>query len=175
MLVWIHPSNDTMEASIIKQWQTICDLREIIILGPKAAKIGGWTQNEAEFVKDALEQLTDKYSIDKSRVFLHTYSTGGKFAYQLAFKYREQFHGFAAAAAPMRTRPPESDPDYRMQFHMLCGDKDNLYRSVQQTVNGLKRLKYPVSFTKLTGRAHKYPADEEVLEIGRWADCLDRI
>jgi serine protease Do len=175
LMVWIHPGGDTMEASIFQQWQTICDLRGMIILGPKAAKIGGWTQNEAEFVKDALGRLTEEYSIDKNRVFLHTYSTGGKFAYQLAFKYREQFHGLAAAAAPLRTRPPESDPDYRMQFHLLCGDKDNLYRAVQRTVSGLKRLKHPVSFTTLTGRAHKYPADEEVLEIGRWADCLDRI
>ncbi|MBT6156570.1 MAG: PDZ domain-containing protein [Planctomycetaceae bacterium] len=175
VMVWIHPGGDTMEATVFKQWQAICDRRGIIILGPKAQQVSGFTPNEAEFVKDALEQMTEKYSIDTNRVFLHTYSNGGKFAYQLAFKYREQFHGVAAAAAPLRTRPPENDPDYRMQFHLLCGDKDSLFRNMQQTVGGLKRLKYPVNFTTMKGRAHKYPAEEETEEIGRWADCLDRI
>jgi serine protease Do len=175
VMVWIHPSGDTMEATVFKQWQAICNRRGIIILGPKAQQLSGFTPNESEFVKDALEQLTDKYSIDANRVFLHTYSNGGKFAYQLAFKYREQFHGVAAAAAPLRTRPPENDPDYRMQFHLLCGDKDSLFRNVQQTVRGLKGVKFPVSFTTMKGRARKYPAEEETEEIGRWADCLDRI
>ena len=31
------------------------------------------------------------------------------------------------------------------------------------------------SFTTMKGRARKYPAEEETEEIGRWADCLDRI
>jgi serine protease Do len=175
VMVWIHPSGDTMEATVYKQWQAICNRRGIIILGPKAQQLSGFTPNESEFVKDALEQMTDKYSIDTNRVFLHTYSNGGKFTYQLAFKYREQFHGVAAAAAPLRTRPPENDPDYRMQFHLLCGDKDSLFRNVQQTVRGLKGVKFPVSFTTMKGRARKYPAEEETEEIGRWADCLDRI
>lgn len=175
LMVWVHPNGDTMEATIFKQFKTICDLRGIMILGPKAEQIGGWTPNEAEFVKDAVEQFSEQYAVDKNRVFLHTYSTGGQFAFPLAFKYREQFRGVAAAAAPLRSRPPENDPDYRVQFHLVCGDQDNLFRAVQQTASGLRRLKYPVSFTTISGRDHRYPAEEQTEEIGRWADCLDRI
>ena len=174
-MVWIHPDGDTMEASVFNQWKPICDQRGLMIIAPKAQKIGGWSPNEAEFVKGALEQFAGQYPVDPGRVFLHSFSSGGRFAYRLAFKYRELIHGLAMVAAPLREPPPENDPDYRLQFHLLCGEIDNLYRAVQQTVGGLRRLKFPVSFRSIAGRDHKYPPNEQVREISRWADCLDRI
>jgi len=175
LMVWIHPNGDTMEAAVLEDWKAICDRRGIIILAPKAEKLAGFQPNEATFVKAAVEQFIEQYSIDSARVFLHGYSSGGRFAYHLAFKFRETFRGVAAAAAVMRTRPGENKPDSRLQFHLVCGDKDNAYGSVQATVKALRRMKFPVSFTTIKARAHKYPPTEEVREIGRWADCLDRI
>ena len=119
--------------------------------------------------------MMQRYSVDPARVFLHGFSSGGTFAFHLAFKYRDLFHGVAAAAAQMRTRPDENKPDARLQFHMVCGDKDNSYQGVQNAVNALRRLKFPVSFTTIPDRDHKYPSTEDIWEIGRWADCLDRI
>ena len=175
LMVWIHPDGDTMEASVFKQWKPICDQRGLMIISPKAQKIGGWSPHEAEFVKDALEQFAKQYPVDPGRVFLHSFSSGGRFAYRLAFKYRELFHGLAMVAAPLQEPPPENAPDYRLQFHLVCGEKDSLYRAVQQTVGGLRRLKFPISFRSIVGWDHKYPPDEQVREIARWADCLDRI
>jgi len=57
LLVWIHPGGDTMEASIFRQWKLICERRGIILVAPKAKKIAGWTLNEAEFVRDAVEHV----------------------------------------------------------------------------------------------------------------------
>jgi serine protease Do len=176
LMVWIHPRNDTMEAAVFKEWKAICDSRGLMILAPKAEKIGGWELNEAEFVKEALEEFVEQYPIDRRRVFVHSYSTGGPFAYHLAFKYRELFPGIATAAAPMlNIRPPDNHPNFRQQFHLVCGDKDPSFPPVQLTVNGLRRLKFPASFAVVKDRDHKYPASEELQEIGRWADLLDRI
>lgn len=175
LMVWLHPSGDTMEAAIIKKWKLLCDRWNIIILAPKAGKLGGWTPNEAEFVKDAVDEFSDDYSIDPARVFLHSFSDGGKFAFQLAFKYREVFRGICPVAAALRTRPVENSPEFRLQFHFVCGEADPLNRVVQRSVAGLRRLKFPVSSTTVKKLGHKYPADETVKEIARWAACLDRI
>jgi len=144
-------------------------------VAPKAEKLSGFEPGEAGFVKAAVEDVMEQYSVDPARVYLHGFSTGGSFAYQLAFKYRELFRGLAAAASTMRTRPSENKPNVRLQFHFVCGDKDNSYRAVKAAADALLRMKFPVSFTTIPDRDHKYPPPEEIEEMGRWADCLDRI
>lgn len=175
LMVWLHPAGDTMEAALIKEWKLLCDRSNIIILAPKADKLGGWTPNEAEFVKDAVDEFSDDYSIDPSRVFLHSFGDAGTFAFQLAFKYRELFRGICPVAAALRTRPVENSPEFRLQFHFVCGDGDPLNRPVQASVAGLRKLKFPVSSTTVKKTGHKYPGSETLREIARWADCLDRI
>ena len=175
LMVWIHPAEDTMEAALKAQWKAICDQRGIILLGPKSAKLGEWSLDEAEFVKDTADQFVERFAIDPSRVFIHSFSTGGTFAWHVNFKYRETFRGAAISGQPLKERPPENSPSYRQQFHLTCGSKDPLFPQVQATAKGLQAFKYPCSFTKEEGRDAKYPAGEQVQEIARWADSLDRI
>jgi hypothetical protein len=42
-------------------------------------------------------------------------------------------------------------------------------------VKRLQAMKFPISFTVIKDHGDKYPADEPIEEIGRWADSLDRI
>jgi len=175
LLVWLHPSGDTMEASILKAWQTLCDERGLILLAPKAGQIAGWIPDETEFVKDAVEQFFEKYSIDRSRVALHAYGGSGPFAYQLAFKHRQLFKGISTVAAPLLAPPPDNEPDFRLQFHLLCGDNDPQIRNVVMSARGLSELKFPVVYRAIEGAGHKYPSAEFVTEIAVWIDSLDRI
>ena len=175
VMVWIHPAGDTMEAALLKHWKSICDSRGMLILAPQAASVAGWIPDETEFVTAAVEDFSGTYSVDPTRLFLHTYSTGGQFAYLLAFKQREQFRGISLVAAPPPRRVPENRPEFRLQIHLACGEKDPLYGHVEATVAALGKLKYPVSLSRIENLAHAYPAAGYVREIGRWADCLDRI
>ncbi len=175
LMVWIHPNDDTMEAALYKQWNPICEQRGIIILAPKAAQIGGWTLDEDKFIKDMIEQFLQNYSIDTTRIFVHGFSSGGRFAYHLAFKHRKLIRGVAVAAQPLRGRLPENHPDYQLQFHLVCGDNDNLYPLFQRTATVLRQMKFPTSLTTIKKHFHTYPPVEQVREIGRWADTLDRI
>ncbi|MGH7199348.1 MAG: PDZ domain-containing protein, partial [Planctomycetaceae bacterium] len=175
LLVWLHPGGDTMQAAMIRHWRGLCDQRGIMIVAPLAGDPRGWIPNETEFIKGAVEEMTANYSVDPARVFLHGFSTGGNFALQTAFKERELFRGVAAVAAPLQTRPPENDPDYRLQLYLACGSEDNLLRQVRATAEALERLKYPVTFTEIKELDHRYPPDATIEEIARWADALDRI
>lgn len=175
LMVWIHPGGDTMEAAMLNRWKSVCDRRGLLMIGPKAADVSGWTLNESEFVRDAVDEFMQGYSVDPARVFVHGFSDGGRFAYHLAFQHRDLFRGVAAVAAPVAERPPENDPDFRLQFHVICGGTDDVLPAVRASVEALRQLKYPVSFRAVEEHGHEYPPEEALRELARWADSLDRI
>ncbi|MBM83159.1 MAG: hypothetical protein CMJ78_21565, partial [Planctomycetaceae bacterium] len=175
LMVWLHPNADTMEATVFKEWKTHCDQRGIILLAPKKAKVAGWVPNDAESVKQLIDQFIDKYSIDESRVVAHGYSSGGPFTSLLTFKYRELIRGLSLVGSLIAQRPPENRPDFRLQIQLVCGDQDPRYALVQRTGAALKSAKFPVTVTTINGQAHAYPPSERVAEIARWIDILDRL
>ncbi|MGQ0633133.1 MAG: PDZ domain-containing protein [Planctomycetaceae bacterium] len=175
LLVWLHPAGDTMEAAALKAWQTHCDERGLILLAPRAKQITGWTPEEAEFIKDAVEEFTAKYSIDRARIVLHAFGSSGPLAWLSAFKHRGLFHGLSVVAAPLAVPPPDNEPDFRLQIHLVSGDADPLHRAVTGTARLLREMKFPVVHTIIPGGGHKYPAAETVAEIAAWIDALDRI
>jgi serine protease Do len=175
LLVWLHPGGDTMEAFLLKAWQSLCDERGIILVAPKAGQIAGWIPDEAEFVKDTVEKFFEKYSIDRARVVVHGYGGSGAFSYQMAFKYRQLFRGIATVAAPLVVPPPDNEPDFRVQFYLLSGDNDPVHRAVEMSARALSEFKYPVIHTTIPGAGHKYPTGSALSEIAVWIDALDRI
>ena len=175
LVVWIHPGSDTMEADIYDLWKPICEQRGLILVGPRAKELAGWNLNEAGFIEALVKEMQQKYNIDDQRIVLHGYSNGCRFAYHLAFKYRTLFRGVAASSEPLKVIPPENRPDLRLQFFLSCGDKDNLYRRVQQTRGRLAAMKFPVTLSTESGLGHEYPTLPVLDEIGRWIDLLDRI
>jgi poly(3-hydroxybutyrate) depolymerase len=106
---------------------------------------------------------------------LHGYASGGAFAYAMAFKHRQLFKGISTVAAPLMTAPPDNEPDFRLQFHLLSGEADPVHRGVVLTAKGLSELKYPVVQTTIEGAGHKYPTGDSITEIALWIDALDRI
>jgi predicted esterase len=147
----------------------------LILVGPKAQKISGWTSNEAEILKALVEELKEKYAIAPSRVFLHTYSNGGRLAFPLLFKHRDLFRGLASAGSPLVGPPGENDPDFRQQLHLVVGDQDPQKAQVNASVKALEKLKFPVSSSTVKELKEEYPPQETIEEIARWADSLDRI
>ncbi|HLQ43392.1 MAG TPA: PDZ domain-containing protein, partial [Planctomycetaceae bacterium] len=173
LVVWLHAPGDTQEAAVYDLWKTSCQQRGIILLGPKAANLGtGWQANEAEFVHETVVTFQKKYSIDASRIVLHGFANSGPFATHLAFKHRDLFRGLALAAAPILERPPENLPEYRLQFHLVCGAKDRVHTFVEKNASALRTLKYPTSLTSLPDLEHRYPNADGVDAMARWIDSL---
>jgi serine protease Do len=175
LVVWLHPGGDTMEAAMIKTWQSLCDERGLILLAPKARQVAGWAPDEIEFIKDAVEEFQKNYSIDKSRVVLHAFGSAGPIAWMAAFKHRALFHGLALVAAPLQAPPPDNEPDFRLQLHLTSGDADPLHRGMLATIKALREMKYPVVDVTIPDGGHKYPPAEVVTGIATWIDLLDRI
>jgi serine protease Do len=177
LVVWVHPPGDTMEASLIRNWKSFCDERGIILVGPKAKQISGWQPNEQEFIKDLVEHLQTKYTIDRSRVVVHGFAKSGLFGYFLGFKYREIFRGAAVcgAALPQQLQVPDNEPELRLQLFIVAGDKDPQLNAIKATATRLEKMKYPVDFESVKGLDQKYPPDNTIEDLARWIDALDRI
>lgn len=174
LVVWVHPGGETMEAEMARNWQTFCETRGLILIGPRAEKVSGWNLNEAEFIKDAVADVSGRYNIDPARVVMHSYGNNGAFAYHLAFKYREVFRGLAVIGAGLRQPPPENDPEFRLQILLVCGTEDDQFNAVKATADGLKARKYPVTFFELEGKGKEYPSFGTLDQIAIWVDMLDR-
>ena len=175
LMVWIHPSGDTMEATMIKQWRSVCERRGIILVGPKADQVARWTPGEAKFVEGLVAHIREKYTIDPQRIFVHSHASGGAMACLLSTRQREVFRGLVLAGAPFQGPIVDHEPEFRQQFHFTCGSDDKGLTAVKKAVEALRKMKFPVSLTTVKGLGAKYPAEAEIDEIGRWADCLDRI
>jgi serine protease Do len=175
LMVWVHPQGDTMEATMIKQWSAICERRGIIIVGPKADQVNRWTPGEAKFIEGLIAHIREKYTIDAQRIFVHSHGSGTQMACLVTTKQREVVRGLALAGAPFLGPVADHEPDFRQQFHFVCGEEDKAFNPVKKSVEALRKLKFPTSLTPVKGLGAKYPAESEIDEIGRWADCLDRI
>jgi serine protease Do len=175
LVTWIHPGGDTMEATVFKQWKGICDRRGLILVAPKSERPMGWQPGEAEFIKQLIAHFREKYTIDPNRIALHTYGTGVGMTWLVGTKNRDLVRGIVVAGAPALGTPMDNEPDFRQQFFFLCGENDKILAKVKSSVEGLRKLKFPVSFSTIAGAGAKYPEDAAIEEIGRWVDCLDRI
>jgi serine protease Do len=174
LVVWIHPGGETREAETRNDWRTFCETRGMILIGPKAEKINGWNLNEAEFIKDAVADVSGRYNIDPARVVLHSYGNSGPFAYHLAFKYRDVFRGLAIVGAGLAQPVPENDPEFPLGILLVCGTEDEQFGRVKASADGLKARKYPVTFLELEGKGSEYPKFGTLDQIAIWADMLDQ-
>ncbi|MGE3315639.1 MAG: PDZ domain-containing protein [Planctomycetaceae bacterium] len=178
LIVWLQPSSDGMEQSVLKKWKPICDTRGLLLLAPKPSEAAGWNPGDAGFIKEAVMHFASRYNVDPARVVAHGYESGGAFAYVVAFRHRETFRGLCVAGAPLSMPPPENHPDYRLQIHLLGRKADPAFARIEASAKILRAMKFPTTIaTDSDGNdeQRRYPSDEQVEEIGRWADALDRI
>jgi serine protease Do len=147
----------------------------LILFAPRAERARGWLPDDAEVIYGMVERLRERYAIDANRIVVHGYSDGGMLAAHLAFKHRELFRGLILASSAPRMVVPENRPGLRFQVLFVCGDKEEVATSVEQTAEGLRRVKYPVSLIRFESTTARYPPGATVQAAARWCDMLDRM
>lgn len=175
LLVWVHPRGSAMEATMIREWKSICEHRGIILLGPNAAKPQGWDTSEAKYITELVKDFQERYTIAPERIAIHSFSDSGPFAASVAYRGEGLYRGVALAGSPLRQAPPEHTPDFLVQFHLVYGERDPMLPLIDRTTKNLEGLKFPVTTRKIPDHAHSYPPSDAVEELGRWVDSLDRI
>jgi serine protease Do len=175
VVIWLYPPGPLRETELLSQWKELCDRGDLILLAPESADPARWQREELGVVRKALDQLSDKYHVDRSRVVAGGQAAGGGMAYLLAWANRQWVHGVATvdAAAPAGSAPP-NDPMLRMAFYIAADQKTPGKGAIDETVARLRAEKYPVTVRDL-GATERGLTAAEFSELARWIDSLDRL
>src|ERR1044071_3386137 len=104
LIVTLHGSGRD-GLSLVEKWKDLADKEGFILAGPNSMDSAKWssTDDSADFLREIVEQLKGKYSIDPQRVFLFGHSAGAVYALNLSMSESEYFAATAIHAGSWRT------------------------------------------------------------------------
>ena len=173
LVVWLHPPGGFKDDELAARWKSLCTQYDLILVAPKSADPAKWLPTEIQFIRKAVDDVRATYNVDSTRIVAHGYQSGGIMATILAFADRDTIRAVAAVDAPMATRPGDNDPLQRLAFYIAAADGARMAKPIAAGVERLRLKKFPVTVKKL-GEPGRYLTDEELLELVRWIDTLDR-
>jgi len=149
--------------SLVEKWQDLADQEGFILAGPNSMNSEKWNSSDdsADFLREIVEQLKAKYSIDPKRVFLFGHSAGAVYALNLSMSESEYFAATAVHAGSWRS---DEELSYvhlakrKTPIAIFIGDRDQYFPidSVKKTEELLKSNQFPVQVTVIKGHDHWY-------------------
>ncbi len=161
---------------LASRWKAVCEERHLIVLAPMSAAADKWQPTEIDFIRKTIDDVISHYNIDPTRIATYGYQTGGAMAYLVGFDYTDRIRAIVAidAVPPNRTRLPESDPINRLAFFIATAEKSATAPLLKSLFTALEGLKFPIT-KKSLGEKPRDLNEEELNDLGRWLDTLDRI
>jgi serine protease Do len=174
LLVWLHAPGSFDWKGLMEAWKPLCDRDGLILLAPKSADAARWLPSEANLVARLVVQMMTTHPVDATRVVVHGYEGGGSMAFLAGYRCRDFVRAVAAVeAAPLGT-PPENDALHWLSVYVASAAKSPAAGPIERAIRGLRKAKIPVTVKKL-GPAPRYLNAQELAELARWIDTLDRI
>jgi serine protease Do len=174
VVVWLHPPGGFKDDELVAQWKERCGKNDLILLAPKSADSAKWLPTEAAFVRKAIDEIRNSYHCDPARIVVYGQQAGGSLAYLLAFANREVIRGVAAVDAPLMGRALENDPADRLAFFVTTAKNATFAAQITAGIEQLEKFKYTVT-VKDQGESSRPLSDDELAELLRWIDSLDKI
>ncbi|MBX7072420.1 MAG: PDZ domain-containing protein [Pirellulales bacterium] len=174
LVLWLHGAGGGKSDELIERFRPMCEARDLILVAPQAADAGGWKPTEERFIQGALAEVIKSYNIDSARVVAAGEGTGGSLAYAIAFAQREKIRAVAAINAPPAGKAPDNDPLQRLAIYSASSAKSASARAIRAGLEKLETMKFPVTRKDL-GETERPLSADELLDLGRWIDALDRI
>lgn len=174
VVVWLHPAGGFDGQQLLARWKPLCDRYALILVAPKSADPTRWASGEAALVDRLLAKVASIYNVDPARVVVHGYESGGTMAFLTAFRNRQMIRAVAAVEATPASQPPETDPLDRLTVYVATASKSPIARSMELAIAAFRREKIPVTVKDL-GDVPRYLNADELAELVRWIDTLDKI
>ena len=176
LLVWLHTSGKGGKDAedMAKFWGDFCEKHNVIIVGPKSRN-DDWVASESEEFSQLLKDLLTEYTIDRQRVIAHGMGVGGQMAFYLGFHLRDLIRGVATTGAALGNPPKDVVPTQPLSFFIVAGERDPLFKEIEQSKVLLEGKKYPVFYRAIPEFGKEYLTVPVMQELQRWMDSLDRI
>jgi serine protease Do len=176
VVIWLHAPGGYKQEELLARWQDRCQKHDLILLAPKSADPTRWIPAEAKFVQQTLAEVLKTYQVDRTRIIVHGQEAGGALSYLVAFGDTDAIRGVAPISAPMPqfATLPDNDPLHRLAFFIATASKGPFAPAVDAGIKRLREAKFPVTVKEL-GEQPRYLNDEELSQLLRWLDSLDRL
>jgi len=161
---------------LVQRWKAVCVERQLIVLAPMSAAADKWQATETAFIRKTLDDVAAHYNIDPTRIAAYGYQTGGAVAWLFGSQNLDRVRAIAAidALPPPRTSLPDNDPINRLAIFLGHAEKSPAAAGLKSLAEHLQSAKFPVT-RKSLGEKPRELSDDELAELGRWIDTLDRI
>ena len=173
-VMWLHPAGGFDWSELLARWKPLCDRYDFILIAPKSADSSRWTPGEVSLAAKLFAQIAKTYAVDPARVVVHGQEAGGVQAFLAAFRFRQLVRGVAVVEAVPTGQPPENDPLNRLSVYLASASRSPAARSVELSLAAFQKQKTPLTVKSL-GEMPRSLNAEELAELARWIDMLDRI
>ena len=175
LIIQMHGYNqDAAYQKNAAKWEPIADTARFVVVFPngegKAWDISG--DKDLNFIKAIINEMNNKYGIDKKRVYVSGFSMGGMMSYHVANKLGDQI----AAIAPVSGGGGVNSPKRAMPIMHTHGTSDDVvnYNSTVNTVKSwVSAQKCSSSSQKIKPYPSTKPGSAASLEI--WSGCNDGV
>jgi len=174
VVLWLHGSEGLNEKELVARWKPLCDRHDLILVAPKGTSAGRWRSGELRLIPSILAPVASAYTIDAARVVVAGREGGGAAAYLAAFRHGTVFRAAAAIEAPLAGAVPERDSLSGLAFYVARASASPLAGPIQQTITRLRAARLSVTVKELGPQPRDLTPDE-LAELARWIDTLDRI
>jgi S1-C subfamily serine protease/predicted esterase len=176
LIVVLHGPGPVDKAAFEARWKDVCEKHGLIALAPVSAQPDKWQPTEVEFVRKSVDDVLGRYTIDPTRIATYGYQTGGSMAWLVGLGNVDRVRAIVAldAAPPLRTKLPENDPVNRLALVLGTAEKSATTPILKALLQRLTAARFPIVQKKLGDNPRDLSADE-LLDLGRWIDSLDRI
>jgi serine protease Do len=176
VVVWLHAGGGIKQDELLALWRPLCERYDFILLVPKSSDATKWQPTEARFIRRVLDEVMKTYAVDPARVVVHGHEGGAAMAYLVGMVNDDVVRAVAAVSAPLPrvSNLPETDPVHRLAFYTTLATKTEQTAATEAGIKRLREAKYPV-VVKEIGEQARYLTAEELEELVRWFDSLDRI
>jgi predicted esterase len=161
LIVTLHGSNRT-GITLVEKWKDLAKKEGIILAGPDATNLQGWgsPQDGPDFLRDLVESLKEKYSINSKRVYLFGHSAGAIFSLEMSLMESQYFAATAihAGALSNDTMQLIDMAKRKIPISIQVGDSDNYFplTIVRATRDALSKGGFTVELKEIAGHDHWY-------------------
>ncbi len=176
LIVWLPVPGSYSQEKLLTRWKKLCADNGLIVLVPQPRDAKRWSILEVEFVRKAIDDLRQHYSIDPARIVAHGYQVGGAVAYLVAFSQRDVVRGVAVVDAPLpgRVATATTEPSQPLAIYSVAFKTSSARAAIEIGIKRLEKRGFGVVAETLPG-ASRYLNADELIKLVRWVDTLDRI
>jgi|HubBroStandDraft_6_1064221.scaffolds.fasta_scaffold82749_2 predicted esterase len=161
LLITLHGSGHN-GLSLVEKWTEIADKEGIIVAGPDSLNSAVWDTpvDGPDFLRDVVEALRAKYSINPRKVYLFGHSGGACFALQIGLLESQYFAATAIHAGALREGVYWliDYADRKIPMGIWVGTVDPFFplSAVRDTRDRLTAHGLPVELTEIPNHNHWY-------------------